>query len=118
MAEEMNKRKTGAVYEAKAASYLKENGYQILEKNYRCPLGEIDLIAREGRYLVFIEVKYRRTSRLGTGEEAVNIRKQQKILAASRWYLMQHPAWCYCRFDVVAIHGEMIHVIRNAFECR
>ena len=86
----MNKRKTGAVYEEKAAAYLKEKGYRILEKNYRCPLGEIDLIAEESGYLVFIEVKYRRTSRLGTGEEAVNTKKQRRILGAARWYLNGH----------------------------
>ena len=57
----MNKRKTGTAYEKKAAAYLKEKGYHILKRNYRCPLGEIDLIAEENGYLVFIEVKYRRT---------------------------------------------------------
>ncbi|MFQ6843674.1 MAG: YraN family protein [Lachnospiraceae bacterium] len=113
----MNKRKTGAVYEEKAAAYLKEKGYRILEKNYRCPLGEIDLIAEESGYLVFIEVKYRRTSRLGTGEEAVNTKKQRRILGAARWYLMEHGMHL-CRFDVAAINGTEITLIRNAFECR
>lgn len=113
----MNKRKTGAVYEEKAAAYLKEKGYRILEKNYRCPLGEIDLIAEESGYLVFIEVKYRKTSRLGTGEEAVNTKKQRRILGAARWYLMEHGMHLY-RFDVAAINGTEITLIRNAFECR
>ena len=105
----MNKRKTGAVYEEKAAAYLKEKGYR--------PLGEIDLIAEESGYLVFIEVKYRRTSRLGTGEEAVNTKKQRRILGAARWYLMEHGMHL-CRFDVAAINGTEITLIRNAFECR
>lgn len=113
----MNKRKTGTAYEEKAAVYLKEKGYRLLEKNYRCPLGEIDLIAEENGYLVFIEVKYRKTSRLGTGEEAVNGKKQRRILGAARWYLMEH-GMCRCRFDVVAINGTEITLIRNAFECR
>ena len=55
----MNKRKTGQEQEAKAACFLKTQGYQILEQNYRCKRGEIDLVAREGQYLVFVEVKYR-----------------------------------------------------------
>lgn len=114
----MNKRKTGTVYEEKAAAYLKDRGYRILEKNYRCPLGEIDLIAEEDGYLVFIEVKYRRTSRLGTGEEAVNVKKQRRILNAARWYLMERGRECPCRFDVVAIQGEKVTLIQNAFECR
>ena len=54
----MNKRKTGQEQEVKAACFLKTQGYQILERNYRCKKGEIDLIAREGQYLVFVEVKY------------------------------------------------------------
>ena len=59
----MNKRKTGQEQEVKAACFLKTQGYQILERNYRCKKGEIDLIAREGQYLVFVEVKYRSTNR-------------------------------------------------------
>lgn len=112
----MNKRKTGAAYEEKAAAYLKEKGYCILEKNYRCHLGEIDLIAEENGYLVFIEVKYRRTSRLGTGEEAVDGRKQRRIVSAAKWYLMEHRVQWRCRFDVVAMNGTEITVIQNAFD--
>ena len=107
----------GAAYEEKAAAYLKGRGYHILKKNYRCPLGEIDLIAEENGYLVFVEVNYRRTSRLGTGAEAVNANKQRRISGVARWYLMEH-GMCPCRFDVVAINGEEITLIRNAFECR
>ena len=54
-----NTRKTGQEYEAMAAKYLEEKGYGILERNYRCPYGEIDIIAKDGSYLVFVEVKYR-----------------------------------------------------------
>lgn len=112
----MNKRKTGTAYEKKAAAYLKDRGYRILEKNYRCPLGEIDLIAEENGYLVFVEVKYRRTSGLGTGEEAVNSRKQRRIVSTAKWYLMEHRVQRRCRFDVVAINGTEIAVIQNAFD--
>ncbi len=56
---QQNKRQTGAAYEEQAARFLLEQGYQILERNYRCRQGEIDVIARDGSYLVFVEVKYR-----------------------------------------------------------
>ena len=59
----MNRRKEGAYYENLVAEYLKTQGYEILEKNYRCRIGEIDLIAKEGETLVFVEVKYRRNER-------------------------------------------------------
>ena len=69
----MNKRKTGQEQEVKAACFLKTQGYQILERNYRCKKGEIDLIAREGQYLVFVEVKYRSTNESGLPEEAADL---------------------------------------------
>ena len=112
-----NKRQVGTEKENLAAEYLKKKGYFIIEKNYRVRQGEIDLIAEESGYLVFIEVKYRRTSRLGTGEEAVNTKKQRRILGAARWYLMEH-GMCPCRFDVAAINGTEITLVQNAFECR
>ena len=64
-----NKRRTGGCYEAAAAAYLEKQGLVILRKNYRCRSGEIDLIARDGRYLVFIEVKYRNTAVSGSASD-------------------------------------------------
>lgn len=114
----MNKRKVGAVYEAKAAAYLKNMGYCILERNYRCCLGEIDLIARHDGYYVFVEVKYRQTAGSGYGEEAVDWRKQQRIIRSARWYLMEKQLGdCPCRFDVVSFLGDEIRVIQDAFPC-
>ena len=114
----MNKRKTGQEQEAKAACFLKTQGYQILEQNYRCKRGEIDLVAREGQYLVFVEVKYRSTNESGLPEEAVDLRKQRQISRVAAWYLTEKGLDIYtpCRFDVVAIDGEEIHWIRNAFD--
>ena len=77
--EEKNKRKLGSQKEALAAGYLEAQGCRILEKNYRNRRGEIDLILEDGGFLVFAEVKYRSTERNGLPEEAVDIRKQQKI---------------------------------------
>ena len=79
-----NRRQIGTEEEALAAVFLKAQGYEILEQNFRCRLGEIDIIARDGSALVFIEVKYRRNAAYGTPAEAVNLRKQQKICRKDR----------------------------------
>lgn len=114
----MNKRAVGALYEAKAASYLERQGYRILVRNYRCRFGEIDLVALHQGYLVFVEVKYRQNMQSGDGAEAVDWRKQQRIIRAARWYLMEKHMDDYpCRFDVVAILGEEIRLIQDAFQC-
>lgn len=113
----MNKRQTGTIYEQRAAGYLRRHGYRILQCNYFCPLGEIDLVAKEGAYLVFVEVKYRSSSRMGEGQCAVDARKQRRISRAAQYYLMEHHAWegIPCRFDVVAVNGQEITLIRDAF---
>lgn len=113
-----NHRATGTYYEEKAAEYLKEQGYEILTMNYHCRMGEIDIIAREGEYLVFVEVKYRRSSAGGNPEEAVNDKKQHTISKVASYYLMRERGVTdvCCRFDVVAILGKEIRLIRNAFE--
>ena len=108
----------GVFYENMAALYLEREGLRILKRNFRCRAGEIDLIAREGRTLVFAEVKYRKDARTGSPLEAVGFAKQQKIRKTALYYLavsgldMSVP----CRFDVIGI-GEDSHVthIRNAF---
>ena len=117
-----NRRKTGERYEEKAADFLRENGYQIIEKNYRCRLGEIDLIARDERDpvrpLVFIEVKYRSSLRYGDPVEAVDLVKQKKIIRVSQYYRVGHqvPPSEAIRFDVVGILPDRICLIKNAFE--
>ena len=113
----MNKRDIGSQYELLAEQYLKEKGYEILEKNYRVRSGEIDIIARDGRYLVFLEVKYRSSQRNGTALEAVNYHKQQVIMRTARVYLHQHryPEGQPCRFDVIGITKDQIQHVKNAF---
>lgn len=113
----MNKRQEGSLYERKAAAYLEERGYRILERNYRCRIGEIDLIAEKDGYLVFIEVKYRKDHTMGSPLSAVTRRKQEKIRKTAAWYLMTRIGSdaCRCRFDVVGITGEQVCVIENAF---
>lgn len=113
----MNKRSIGAVYERQAAEYLKSKGYQILENNYRCRIGEIDLIARDGRYLVFVEVKYRSDGFCGNALEAVTVRKQHTIRRVAQFYLLSHylSEDIPCRFDVVGITGAEISLVKDAF---
>ncbi len=114
----MNRRKEGAYYENLVAEYLKTQGYEILEKNYRCRIGEIDLIAKEGETLVFVEVKYRRNDKMGDPKEAVDQKKQKKISMTASYYLMRECGRMDipCRFDVAAVLGEQIEVVKNAFE--
>ena len=114
----LNKRNMGAEYENIAAEYLEKAGYQLIERNFRCRIGEIDLIAKEGSYLVFIEVKYRKNIRKGTPLEAVHTRKQHMIVQTARYYLLLHPKFGHvpCRFDVVGIQGEEITLIKDAFQ--
>lgn len=113
----MNKRKVGAAYEKMAAAYLKGQGYQILECNYRCRMGEIDLVARDGRYLVFAEVKYRSDVSCGNALEAVHAKKQATIRRVAQFYLVAHhlPEDTPCRFDVLGITGNQMLLVKDAF---
>ena len=114
---EASSKRTGLYYETQAAVFLEKQGYQILERNFRCPAGEIDLIAKEGGYLCFVEVKYRSERETGTPEEAVDARKQKRISRAALYYLMKQGLGdtTPCRFDVVGIRPDGIRVTKNAF---
>jgi len=112
----MFKRKKGIVGEQKAASFLKKQGYQIIEKNYRTPFGEIDIIAWHNNTLVFIEVKNRSSQHFGTGFESVDKRKQLKIIKSAQLYIKKfHHYEQRCRFDVISIDSGKISHIENAF---
>ena len=97
---------------------MEYRGAYIKERNFRCRMGEIDLIIRDGRYLAFVEVKYRRTEECGWAAEAVDARKQRVISRVAQFYLHRYgyPEDTPCRFDVVAIDGERIQWIKNAFD--
>ena len=104
-----------------AASFLRKSGYSIREINFRCPIGEIDIVAKEKGELVFVEVKTRKSSQLGYPEQAVGIRKQRKMSQLALWYLQEKKlADVNARFDVVAIlmlpSGNEIRLIKNAFD--
>ena len=115
----MNKRSLGTAWEEQAAEFLKREGCEILERNFRGKCGEIDLIVRDGRYLVFVEVKYRKNADSGFPEEAVDYRKQRIISRVAQEYLLKKrlSESTPCRFDVVAICGDHVRHIKNAFEC-
>ncbi len=112
-----NKREIGNGYEDMAAAYLEDEGYVILDRNYRDRHGEIDIIAKEGRELVFVEVKYRQNLQKGDPAEAVHFFKQRRIWNTARRYLYCHHLGedIPCRFDVVAILGKEVRLIKNAF---
>ena len=113
-----NKRETGACQEEWAARWLEEKGFRIMERNFHCRQGEIDLVAMEGRYLVFIEVKYRVNAQMGEPQEAVDTKKQQKISRTAAYYCMRHGISSEqpCRFDVAAFTEGKWMVIQNAFD--
>jgi putative endonuclease len=114
-------KRTGEKGEDLAVAYLAEAGFRIIERNYRCLFGEIDIVAEEGETLVFVEVKSRRSVAYGDPLLAVGRRKQKKISCVSLQYLsnknLRHRP---VRFDVVAVmllpSGNRIELIRNAFE--
>ena len=113
----MNKRRVGADKEQIAAAYLEKQGMVILERNFRNRQGEIDIIARHGEYLVFAEVKYRSNHSKGSALEAVDYRKMRQICKVADYYRYLHKLGSntMIRYDVVAIQGEEIVWIPNAF---
>lgn len=86
-----------------AASYLKKKGYKILHRNYKTPLGEADIIAKEKNIIVFIEVKARSSDAFGQPFEAVNYRKQEKLKKIALYYLKHNKIELPVRFDVISI---------------
>lgn len=114
----MNQREVGGQYEQKAVDYLRQLGYLILERNYNLRTGEIDVVAKDGQYYVFVEVKYRSNGKNGLPEEAIDVRKQRKITNTARGYLYKHRLSedTPCRFDVVTILRDEIHLIQDAFD--
>ena len=112
----------GQAGESAAEEYLRRKGYRIVERNLRSPAGELDLVAEDGRVLVFVEVKARRTDAFGGAIQAVDQRKQKKLIQLATQYLARHHVKDrLCRFDVVLLQGTdaagpHIEHIQNAFE--
>ncbi len=111
----------GAEGERAAEKFLKRRRYTIVERNYRCPVGEVDLVALDGRTVVFIEVKTRTGEGWGTPLEAVDRRKQRQVSRAAQYFLAQHRLQDReARFDVVGIWWDggriACELVKNAFE--
>ncbi|SDB10347.1 putative endonuclease [Pseudobutyrivibrio sp. YE44] len=114
----MNYRKQGNDFEQLAADYLKNNGMKILKQNFYCKMGEVDIVGKDGDYLVFVEVKYRKNKRTGSAVEAVNYNKKRKISRCADVYMMMNhvSSDTSVRFDVVAIEEGHLSHFKNAFE--
>lgn len=106
----------GDAAEALAAAFLEERGLKIVARNYRCRFGEIDLIAKSGRTLVFVEVRARTSDAFGGAAGSITPAKRRRLLATARHYLARYGATPACRFDVVLLSGSpgRIEWIANA----
>lgn len=113
-------RQTGNIAELEAQRYLEKRGLSLCEKNFSCKAGEIDLIMKEGKTLIFIEVRYRHSRAYGTAAETISPTKQRKIIRATQFYLQQQGLWdkVACRFDVIGMDNDISKItwIKNAFE--
>jgi putative endonuclease len=105
----------GQLAEDLACLYLRERGYQIVERNWRSAFGELDIVARDGDTLAIVEVKARSGSAFGGAEEALEPYKRRRIVTASRAYLACSQAELPVRFDVVAVHGNRLVLYQDAF---
>ena len=107
----------GAAAEALAAVFLEGQGLRIVERNYRCRFGEIDLVARSGAVLVFVEVRARQSEAFGGAAGSITAAKRRRLVAAARHYLAKHRVSRACRFDVVLVRGreQQIEWLADAF---
>ena len=117
----MNTKSVGDQGEEMAADFLERKGLKILARKYRTPIGEIDLIAQDGRTLVFVEVKTRRSARCGSPAAAVGYAKQRKIARVAAWYMQTLSDTPPCRFDVMEVYAPQggawsVRQLENAFE--
>ena len=114
----MNTRETGAQKEEQVCAYLLSRGVRVAARNFRNRQGEIDIVGYDGPYLVFFEVKYRSGKSRGSAAEAVTATKQKKICRVADYYRYIHhcPEDTPLRFDVVAVDGDKLQWIKNAFD--
>jgi putative endonuclease len=113
----------GRVWESRAAAHLESHGLQILARGYRCRLGELDLVCRDGQHLVIVEVRARGRGALCSAVDSIDAHKRRRIVQATRHWLMRHGEWqaAPVRFDVVAFDGNdtpdlELTWLKNAFD--
>ena len=109
-------RAVGEAYERLAAEYLIARGFQLLEKNFTCKGGELDLVCDDAGTLVCVEVRARKSADHGAPEETIGATKRRRLILAARNYLMRLEREPPCRFDVVAIEGATLRHWRDAFD--
>jgi putative endonuclease len=108
-------RKLGYWGESKAAKYLKKQGYYIVKRNFKCPFGEVDIIAFKDDTFAFVEVKSRNTDTFGAPREAVNLTRQKRYINCARYYFTGRQIDFVVRFDVVEVFRGGVNHIENAF---
>lgn len=115
-------RELGKEAEQQACRYLQQQGLRIVQQNYYCRFGEIDIVAQHQNYLVFVEVRYRQGSQFGSAAESVTVHKQRRLLTAARSYLSKRVKYePPCRFDVIEVVGQpgekwQFNWLKNAFQ--
>ena len=100
-----DKRLLGQFGEDAACRFLKRRGYRIVERNYSCRFGEVDIIARDRHYIIFAEVKLRKNADFGAAREFVTPTKQRRVVAAAELWLMRHRTELQPRFDVIEVYA-------------
>ncbi|MBC7978322.1 MAG: YraN family protein [Myxococcales bacterium] len=114
-----NKLQRGASAEADAAQLLIDAGYRLVERNFRCKAGELDIVARDGDILVFVEVRSRADDAYGGAAEMIRRNKQRRVARVAACYIeMMAPAFDECRFDIVAITAGEAVLLKDAFRIR
>lgn len=109
--------KPGVQAEQLAALFLQKQGLKLLDANYRCRFGEIDLVLRDGETLVFAEVRKRSSADFGGAAASIDRRKQQRLILTAQHYIASSPGDRPCRFDAVLLDaGDRIEWVKNAFE--
>ncbi|MEX5567882.1 YraN family protein [Pseudomonas syringae] len=123
MMQRSTRQQAGREAEAFALQFLQQQGLRLIEQNWLCKRGELDLVMLDGDTVVFVEVRYRRHSGWGGAMESVDFRKQEKLVTAAQLFLQHATAWANspCRFDVIAIEGEPgkaapLNWIKSAFD--
>ncbi len=101
--------------ESKARRYLKRRGWKIVEKNFKNPFGEVDVIAKKGDTLAFIEVKTRLSDEYGAPSEAVGADRRRRYIQAAKYYFTNRPVDCTVRFDIIEILNGKVNHIENAY---
>jgi putative endonuclease len=123
LTERSSPQQSGQAAEALARQFLEQRGLRLLAQNWRCRLGELDLVMLDSDTVVFVEVRYRRYSAWGGAAESVDARKREKLSRAAQHFLQQESRWARhpCRFDVIAITADSqapapLNWIQNAFD--